>query len=137
MSVAYNPSVVEVISCSALSGATCDPKPATPNTVQISGAAFSGLTGTQTLGTLTLKGIATGTLPSDANLTVTVTSLLNPSAQTIAHTISNGVVRVLPPLPDANQDTFANATDALCLLRQIGGFAGHRGLPQPAPLRRY
>jgi len=84
-----------------------------------------------TLGTITFQATTdTHTMP----LTVEVTTLADTTAAPLPWTGTNGAISVSgTPIPDANGDRIVNATDALCILRQIGGFAGTSSCPNPLP----
>ncbi|MBI4495059.1 MAG: IPT/TIG domain-containing protein [Chloroflexi bacterium] len=91
MDVAYDPAVLGVAACTSSVGSLCNTSFA-PNTIRIVGSSLAGLTGTQTLASLTFQAV--GARDSSSALTVALSDFADTLAYTIAASTSNGSVTV-------------------------------------------
>lgn len=89
--LAYNPSVIQPVSCSAQNGSLCNLSYAN-GILRVTGASMSGLSGQATLAVLTFK--AEGTAGSSSPLTVTVPTLSDPAGNPLAAKAESGTVDV-------------------------------------------
>jgi len=132
----FDASVVTPTGCTlALSGATgvCSVRAGgVPNLVRISGAIPDGVTGTVRLANVALQG--SGAHGAASVLQLSVPTLTDQDGATLNRVTEAGAVQVVAPSPDANGDGRVDATDALCVLRLLGGFTTTTACPIPLPM---
>jgi hypothetical protein len=96
--VGYDPSQLKVVGCQAASGGLCNPSFAA-GVVRIVGASASGLSGKQTLATLTFEGVGHG---KPSPLSVTAVSLADTSGAVLKAAVAAPAATSSPtPVPSA------------------------------------
>lgn len=133
--VRYNPANVQPVSCTGSAGGTlCNLSPSgTQNTIRAAGADPNGLRGTVTLATLSLRAVAAASTLTVELLTIPLNALSvdDVEGNPVQVGATGGRVTVLPYAPDVNGTGGTTATDALCILRLVGGFAPTTACPNP------
>ena len=96
--VGYDPKSVQVTDCKAENGSVCNASFAS-GVVRITGASASGLSGEQTLATITFG--ATGRAGSSGSVTEQAATLTDPNGKALAAQTATGNVSIGPPAPPA------------------------------------
>ena len=89
--IQYDPSVIQVTDCTASGASLCNAGFA-PNGLRVTGASVGGVTGTQTLATITVQAV--GDAGSSTPLTVNLSTFTDPQGNSIAGAAGNGEIDV-------------------------------------------